>query len=338
MRRKGFRRLQGFPASIGIAHPRHTAPTDSRQTMIFYFSGTGNSLAVARELAKRLNEPLVEMASSHTVPPYVFPDAQAGVVGFVFPVYAWGMPHVVEDFLKHYFRLFMPKTQTHAPAASPSQSARQNALPSAAETPKPTAARSQTLSHGKPYVFLALTCGDDTGKTPVSFKNTLKERYGLHVDAFWSIQMPNTYISIPGFDVDKESVAKKKIGDAALKTAHIARQIQKRQTGVFDVKVGKFPNIKSHILRPLFNAFLSSPKRFHADASVCTGCKRCVKSCPLANISLQKHTNAPATPQWGANCTMCLACYHSCPHHAISWGAFTKGKGQYWMKRIEQGD
>ena len=281
--------------------------------MIFYFSGTGNSLAVARELAKRLNEPLVEMASSHTAPPYVSPDAPAGVVGFVFPVYAWGMPHVVEDFLKHYLWLFMPKTQTHAPAASPSQSARQNALPSAAETPKPTAARSQTLFHGKPYVFLALTCGDDTGKTPVSFKNTLKERYGLHVDAFWSIQMPNTYISIPGFDVDKES-------------------------GVFDVKVGKFPNIKSHILRPLFNAFLSSPKRFHADASVCTGCKRCVKSCPLANISLQKHTNAPATPQWGANCTMCLACYHSCPHHAISWGAFTKGKGQYWMKGIEQGD
>ena len=30
--------------------------------------------------------------------------------------------------------------------------------------------------------------------------------------------------------------------------------------------------------------------------------------------------------------------YHSCPHHAISWGAFTKGKGQYWMKGIEQGD
>ena len=164
MRRKGFRRLPGFPASIGIAHPRHTASTDSRQTMIFYFSGTGNSLAVARELAKRLNEPLVEMASSHTAPPYVSPDAPAGVVGFVFPVYAWGMPHVVEDFLKHYFRLFMPKTQTHAPAASPSQSARQNALPSVAETPKPTAARSETLSHGKPYVFLALTCGDDTGK------------------------------------------------------------------------------------------------------------------------------------------------------------------------------
>lgn len=336
MRRKGFRRLPSFPASIGIA--RHTASTDSRQTMIFYFSGTGNSLAVARELAKRLNEPLVEMASSHTAPPYVSPDAPAGVVGFVFPVYAWGMPHVVEDFLKHDFRPFMPQTKTHAPVASPSQSAHQKATPDAAENPKPTAARSQTLSHGKPYVFLALTCGDDTGKTPFFFKNTLKERYGLHVDAFWSIQMPNTYVSIPGFDVDKESVAKKKIGDAALKTAHIAHQIQKRQTGVFDVKVGRFPYIKSHILRPLFKTFLSSPKRFHVDASVCTGCKRCTRLCPLANISLQKHTNAPATPQWGANCTMCLTCYHSCPQHAISWGVFTKGKGQYMMKRIGQGD
>lgn len=275
------------------------------------------------------------MASSHTTSPSVSPNAPTEVVGFVFPVYAWGMPHVVEDFLKHDLRLFMPQTKKHAPTAGPSQSARQKASPGAAETSKPTAARSQTPSHGKPYVFLALTCGDDTGKTPVFFKNTIKERCGLHVDAFWSIQMPNTYVSIPGFDVDEESLAKKKIGDAALKTAHIARLIQKRQTGVFDVKVGRFPNIKSHILRPLFKAFLSSPKRFHADASVCTGCKRCVRLCPLANISLQKHTNAPATPQWGANCTMCLACYHSCPQHAISWGAFTKGKGQHWMKGIE---
>ena len=60
--------------------------------MIYYFSGTGNSLYVARHLADALGEKLC---------PMVFPaSTNDEIVGLVFPVYAWGIPNVVETFVR----------------------------------------------------------------------------------------------------------------------------------------------------------------------------------------------------------------------------------------------
>ena len=56
--------------------------------MIYYFSGTGNSLYVARHLADALGERLC---------PMTFPaSTDDKVIGLVFPVYGWGIPNVVE--------------------------------------------------------------------------------------------------------------------------------------------------------------------------------------------------------------------------------------------------
>ena len=60
--------------------------------MIYYFSGTGNSLYVARHLADELGERLCPMTFSA--------PTEDQVVGLVFPVYAWGIPNVVESFLQ----------------------------------------------------------------------------------------------------------------------------------------------------------------------------------------------------------------------------------------------
>ena len=56
--------------------------------MIYYFSGTGNSLYVARHLADALGERLCPM----TMPA----STDDKVIGLVFPVYGWGIPNVVE--------------------------------------------------------------------------------------------------------------------------------------------------------------------------------------------------------------------------------------------------
>lgn len=64
--------------------------------MIYYFSGTGNSLHVARQLADALGERLCPM--TWATPP------EDESIGLVFPVYAWGIPKVVELFVrKHSF-------------------------------------------------------------------------------------------------------------------------------------------------------------------------------------------------------------------------------------------
>lgn len=64
--------------------------------MIFYFSGTGNSLHVAQELAVTLDDTLYNMTSSEPLPSLTNGES----VGFVFPIYAWGLPRVVESFVK----------------------------------------------------------------------------------------------------------------------------------------------------------------------------------------------------------------------------------------------
>ncbi len=63
-------------------------------TFICYFTGTGNSLLAARKLASALEDaalrPIAE--DGHTA-------LSASAVGFVFPVYLWGTPRIVREFI-----------------------------------------------------------------------------------------------------------------------------------------------------------------------------------------------------------------------------------------------
>jgi ferredoxin len=65
---------------------------------IYYFSGTGNSLHVARELQKRLPESeLVPIIALNGDDPVI---SRGETVGFVFPHYASSLPKVVSDFVE----------------------------------------------------------------------------------------------------------------------------------------------------------------------------------------------------------------------------------------------
>ncbi|MCL2433819.1 MAG: flavodoxin domain-containing protein, partial [Clostridia bacterium] len=63
--------------------------------MIYYFSATGNSLHAARTIAAALGEGQpVSMTKAG-----IGAVAEGDVIGFVFPVFAWGLPNMVEDFV-----------------------------------------------------------------------------------------------------------------------------------------------------------------------------------------------------------------------------------------------
>ena len=67
-------------------------------TTLYYFSGTGNSLVVARELKKNImNSKLIPIAKI-LKENKIIPDTEK--VGFIFPLYFWGLPKIIEDFLK----------------------------------------------------------------------------------------------------------------------------------------------------------------------------------------------------------------------------------------------
>lgn len=67
--------------------------------MIFYFSGTGNSLYVARRLAEATGEEPVDMARCMASGRYAFALKPGERLGFVAPVYFWGLPVIVKDFI-----------------------------------------------------------------------------------------------------------------------------------------------------------------------------------------------------------------------------------------------
>lgn len=67
--------------------------------MIFYFTGTGNSLYVAQNIAENQYDELISIAECMRNKRFDFQLNEREKIGFSFPVYFWGMPTVVEEFL-----------------------------------------------------------------------------------------------------------------------------------------------------------------------------------------------------------------------------------------------
>ena len=68
-------------------------------TNIYYFSGTGNSLKVAKDLVLRLEDVrLVRINKDNLVNTQ---EIQGGSLGIIFPVYYYGLPHMVKSFIKN---------------------------------------------------------------------------------------------------------------------------------------------------------------------------------------------------------------------------------------------
>ena len=68
------------------------------KTTIYYFSGTGNSLKVAKDLAGKLKDteliPIAKIWKEESILPH------SNRIGFIFPLYFYGCPSIVLDFLK----------------------------------------------------------------------------------------------------------------------------------------------------------------------------------------------------------------------------------------------
>ena len=252
--------------------------------MIYYFSGTGNS----REIAERIATATKDYAVGITYTEDYIPESTKSL-GFVFPVYAWGIPKVMIHFIQR--------------------------LP---------------ISQIPPYVFMVCTCGDDIGLTHKEFIRLLDQKH-LKVDAVWSIIMPNTYIALPGFDVDSTLTSEAKICTAEERVLNICDQINRQERHVLDVKEGDFPWLKSKIIRPIFNSLLTGDRRFKVNQN-CIHCGICANVCPKCNINY----SSDGRPYWKGDCTDCLACYHSCPQHAINYGFFTRNKGQYLYQKMKK--
>ncbi|MDE6276941.1 MAG: EFR1 family ferrodoxin [Muribaculaceae bacterium] len=257
--------------------------------MIIFFSGTGNSRAVARRLSRFLGDDVYEICGSRATAPGTaalpaFEGGEARRVVWVFPTYSWGVPPVVERFM-----INVPADEAFASAEH----------------------------------WMVTTCGDDMGREDGMFRNILRRRGWRPAAASFSVIMPNTYTLMKGFDVDSRAVAKHKLAEMPKTVEKIASMIYGRERATDMLVRGGFPWVKTRIVYPWFRRYEMSPKPFRYTAA-CTACGKCARSCPLDNIKM-----GASGPEWGADCALCLRCYHICPQHAVAYGSATDGKGQY---------
>ena len=179
------------------------------------------------------------------------------------------------------------------------------------------------IASDKALHFMVTTCGDDVGRIDKQWRSLVKKR-GWNARGCWSVQMPNTYVCMKGFDVDPDDVAAKKLEAMPRRVEEVARQILSG-ADVVDVVSGSWSLIKSSLIYRWFRRYAMSPKLFRA-LETCTGCGACERGCPTCNIVLEENIRRP---KWGGNCAFCLKCYHHCPVKAIAYGKSTNGKGQY---------
>ncbi|MDE7385531.1 MAG: EFR1 family ferrodoxin [Muribaculaceae bacterium] len=139
--------------------------------MIIYFSGTGNSAAIARAINIHFDAAIVALEGDLLLHPETNPlSCDDNIIIWVTPVYSWGLPPVVVNFMK----------QCHITNA------------------------------GSARHHLVVTCGDDTGMTATQWRKLMAGREWSAASAT-SIIMPNTYVLMKGFDTDSPEVEKQKL-------------------------------------------------------------------------------------------------------------------------------
>lgn len=245
--------------------------------MIFYFTGTGNSLSVAKALGEALDEPLISIAEQlqQEKEEYDFSLREGERILFVYPVHSWGPA--------------IPATRF--------------------------ASRLKLSGYKGQPVYSVCTCGDDCGYTADRFGKTLAGR-GIQLTAAYCVMMPNNYILMPGFDVDNKDLEQKKLAEAPARITAIVEAIR-RQGNVNLYKKGGMPFLKSYLVYPLFVNFATGRNSFRATdaciscglcakvcptktismsdgrpvwANTCVQCVACIHRCPVRAIEYGKET------------------------------------------------
>lgn len=259
--------------------------------MIYYFSGTGNSRYIARQLARQLGEKTAFIPEQS---PFAQCDTDKSI-GIVCPVYYWGIPPIVLGYLEELPEILIEKI-------------RRDNIP----------------------IWVVLTYGDEAGNALGILNKTLAAR-GLKLSGAWGIQSPNTYVLMPGFDVDSEEVEQEKVGHWESRITEIATKIKNGKWET-DVIRGKLAWLKTAVVYPWSCRWGITPGKWHSNEK-CIGCGKCSKACPVGNIAMARQdSDQHAKPIWGPVCTSCCGCYHACPNHAVEYGTVTLRKGQKHLK------
>ncbi len=175
--------------------------------------------------------------------------------------------------------------------------------------------------NGAKDIYFVLTCSSSVcGAAGVLAE--LTAQLSMQYKGCGVLKMPENYIVM--FNPPKEEIAREIIRQAIPHIHEIADTIQKNQM-LTDGKTDGFRKLGSKLFEDTFYTLFVKDRKFHFDPRFCSKCGKCLRNCPMQNISVTTEGNLV----WNGRCTHCMACICGCANGAIEYGSHTKDKNRY---------
>jgi formate hydrogenlyase subunit 6/NADH:ubiquinone oxidoreductase subunit I len=270
---------------------------------IYYFSGTGNSLVVAREVSVKLDGTIISIASVSRKNKI---EVESNVVGIIFPCYLaqlYGLPLIVEGFIK----------------------------------------RISNINGKYIFAIITYGGFGPVNAIPtINSLRTLIRACDGELSIGFSIKMPLNNLDYEHIPIPINQNQEKMFAKCDNKINGICNKIAKGKKYKSMLKA-YFENVFSKQIQKLLGNFVLESLKKNAkepqntslvfrelvpltDRSItvnekCTGCGICSKICPVNNIGIEN-----GKPIWLHKCEMCFACDEWCPQKAIHHWAKIEGK------------
>ncbi len=277
---------------------------------IYYFSGTGNSLVVARDIAKKLNGEMISISSvidKKSITPLT------DVVGIVFPVYYephGGVPLIVRRFVKKLENIagkYIFAICTYGAVSVNALNFLEKLIQS----------RGAKINAG-------FTVNMPNNLTETK-NNPKKQEKMFHV---WEENKDFIFQQIKNREEGRFGTPNVTIGKFYGLIKFIAGPLSNFYEHPTLRELKKYPDLSD---LPYTELLPHMDKTFNTNAN-CIGCGTCSQICPAQNIEI-----IDGKPSWQQTCEFCLACIHWCKKEAIT-SSVLKNIAKYHHPQIKISD
>lgn len=255
-------------------------------TVVYYFSGTGNSLVVAWDIAEKTNAKLIPIASQLEKKSI---STDADIMGIVFPVYYGDLPPIIKRFaekLDNSGHTFIFAVCTYGGGVGDSLTTLSQIIHSrGGELSATYGVHMPQNAFSKPWENHEKIFKKEKKKVEIISKNSNIQKKGI-----FFTDIVSHAILFP-FNIIFKRLAKRGLANLTDSSSHMSME---------------------ELMHRADKSYSANEK--------CTGCGICSEICPVNNIQIIDNT-----PVWLNHCENCLACYNWCPHKAIQGEIAQKG-------------